>query len=166
MADHLGSHLDQVLPQRGQRPMFDRLGQCQGAHEIGEIVGQRDTLLPNCSTSAFVKGCRTPAVSGCLRRTRSVGVGQASGEETVGRCGWSVPAAMGIVAAAGWLPGVAWSVGSRGCGRPRHRRGGFATTWRWRWRVLSGDRRARRGLGQSGAVAGGGGRHPWSVSKT
>ncbi len=36
-------------------------------------------------TSEFVKGCRTPAVTGCLPRARSAGVGQASGEETAGR---------------------------------------------------------------------------------
>ena len=34
-----------------------------------------------------VKGCRTPAVSGWLPRSRSAGVGQASGEETAGRLG-------------------------------------------------------------------------------
>ena len=37
--------------------------------------------------SESVKGCRTPAVSVRLPRARSAGVGQASGEETVGRDG-------------------------------------------------------------------------------
>ena len=37
--------------------------------------------------SVVVKGCRTPAVTGCLRRARSAGVGQASGEETAGGSG-------------------------------------------------------------------------------
>ena len=35
-------------------------------------------------TAAFVKGCRTPAVTMRLRRTGLAGVGQASGEETAG----------------------------------------------------------------------------------
>ena len=35
--------------------------------------------------SGHVKGCRTPAVAGCLPRARLAGVGQASGEETAGR---------------------------------------------------------------------------------
>ena len=34
--------------------------------------------------SGIVKGCRTPAVTGRLRRAVSAGVGQASGEETAG----------------------------------------------------------------------------------
>ena len=37
--------------------------------------------------SESVKGCRTPAVYRCLPRSRSAGVGQASGEETAGRLG-------------------------------------------------------------------------------
>ena len=40
MADNFGPDLDQLLAQSGQRPVLDRLGQCQGAHEIGEIVSQ------------------------------------------------------------------------------------------------------------------------------
>ncbi len=35
--------------------------------------------------SGIVKGSRTPAVAGPVPRTRSAGVGEASGEETAGR---------------------------------------------------------------------------------
>ena len=38
-------------------------------------------------TSPLVKGCRTPAGYRRVRRARSAGVGQASGEETAGRDG-------------------------------------------------------------------------------
>ena len=40
MADDLGTNLDQLLPQAGQRPVLDRLGCRQGAQEVAEIVGQ------------------------------------------------------------------------------------------------------------------------------
>ena len=39
-ADDPGPNLHQLLLQRGQRPVLDRLRQSQGAHEVGEIVGQ------------------------------------------------------------------------------------------------------------------------------
>jgi hypothetical protein len=44
----------------------------------------------------FVKGCRTPAVTGWLRRARTAGVRQASREETAGRIDAVVLLAMGI----------------------------------------------------------------------
>ena len=44
MAHDLGTNLDQLLPQAGQRPLRDRLGQGQRPHEVGEIVGQRVQL--------------------------------------------------------------------------------------------------------------------------
>ncbi len=59
----------------------------------------------------------------------------------------------GDLTAAGWFSGVAWSAGSRGSGQPRDRRGGFATTLRWRRRVLLVELGARGGLEPSGAVA-------------
>ena len=40
MADDLGTNLDQLLLQAGQRPFRDRLGCCQGAQEVAEIVGE------------------------------------------------------------------------------------------------------------------------------
>ncbi len=52
--------------------------------------------------SASVKGCRTPAVTGWLRRVRSAGVGQASGEETAGRDGRGGAAGYGDLTA-GWV---------------------------------------------------------------
>ncbi len=67
--------------------------------------------------------------------------------------------------AAGWLPVVAWPCGSRGSGRPRQRRGGFATTLRCCRRVLLAELGARHGLEPSGAVAGGKGRHRARFSK-
>ena len=36
MADDLGTNLDQLLPQAGQRPVLDRLGCCQCAKEVAE----------------------------------------------------------------------------------------------------------------------------------
>ncbi len=55
-----------------------------------------------------MKGCRTPTVAGCLPRTRSAGVGQASGEETAGGLGAAVRPvrSMGI-----WLrQGGGWAI--------------------------------------------------------
>ena len=40
----LGPDLHQLLPQAGQRPLRDCLGQGQCPHEVGEIVGQRMQL--------------------------------------------------------------------------------------------------------------------------
>ena len=39
MADDLGSNLDQLLPQRGQRPVFHLLRQRKCPHEVAQIVG-------------------------------------------------------------------------------------------------------------------------------
>ena len=47
MADHLGTDLHQLLPQRGQRPVLDLLRQSQRPHEVGEIVGQGVKLQPD-----------------------------------------------------------------------------------------------------------------------
>lgn len=44
MADHLRTDLEQLLLQARQRPVFNRLGRCQPAQEIAEIVGQRMKL--------------------------------------------------------------------------------------------------------------------------
>ncbi len=82
--------------------------------------------------TACVKGCRTPAVSGCQPRDRSAGVGQASGEETAGviRLGGAGGSVYGDLTVAGWLAGIAGSAGWQGFGQRRHRRDGFATTFR------------------------------------
>ena len=47
MAHDLGADLDELLPQARQRPLLDRLGQCQRPHEVAEIVGQRMKLKPD-----------------------------------------------------------------------------------------------------------------------
>ncbi len=47
MVDDLGSDLDQLLPQRGQRPVLHLLRQGQGPHEVAQIVGQGVKLKPN-----------------------------------------------------------------------------------------------------------------------
>ena len=47
MTDNLGTDLDQLLPQRGQRPVFHFLRQRKRAHEVGRIVGQRMKLEMN-----------------------------------------------------------------------------------------------------------------------
>jgi hypothetical protein len=44
MSDDLGADLDQLLPDGGERPMLDLLRQCQGPHEVGEVVGERMKL--------------------------------------------------------------------------------------------------------------------------
>ncbi len=82
--------------------------------------------------SASVKGCRTPAVAGRLPRTRSAGVGQASGEETAGgiRLGGAAGSVYGDLTAAGWFSGGARSSGWQGCGQWRQWRSGIATTFR------------------------------------
>ncbi len=84
--------------------------------------------------SGFVKGCRTPAVTGWLVRTRSAGVGQASGEETAGRislCG-AACSVYGYLRLARWLWRIAASVGSGIFGEPRSWWDGLTTTLQWR----------------------------------
>jgi hypothetical protein len=114
------------------------------------------------ATSANVKGCRTPAVDGWLRRLASAGRCRTSlrgGNRGGIRRGGGAGAAYGDLTAAGRLWRVARSVGWRGCGQRRYRGGAFLTTWRCCSMVSFADPRACGGIGQSGAVAGGG-RHP------
>ena len=47
MADHPRADLDQLLAERGQRPVHHRSWQRHRAHEVGEIVGERVKLKPN-----------------------------------------------------------------------------------------------------------------------
>lgn len=47
MGDDLGPDLDQLLPDRGQRPVLYFLGQRQGTHEVGEVVRRSVKLEPN-----------------------------------------------------------------------------------------------------------------------
>ena len=47
MTDDLGSNLDQLLPQRRQRPMLHLFRQSQRPHEVGKIVGQGMELKPD-----------------------------------------------------------------------------------------------------------------------
>ena len=47
MADDLRPDLDQLLPDRRQRPVLHLLWQRQRRHEIGEIVGRGVKLKPN-----------------------------------------------------------------------------------------------------------------------
>ncbi len=76
------------------------------------------------------------------------------------RRGGSAGSVYGDLTAAGWLAGAAWFAGLRRSGRPRDRRGGVVTTWRWHWWVLLGEPGARGGLEPSATMAGVGGRHP------
>ena len=46
-ADDPGADLDQLLAQRGQRPLLDLLRQGQRAQEVGEVVGQGVELEPH-----------------------------------------------------------------------------------------------------------------------
>ena len=47
MADDLGTDLDQLLLEAGQRPVPDRFRCRQGAQEVAEIVGERMELKPD-----------------------------------------------------------------------------------------------------------------------
>jgi len=40
MPDHLGSYLDELVPECPKRPRLHRLGQCQTSQEIAEVVSQ------------------------------------------------------------------------------------------------------------------------------
>ena len=39
MADNFRTDLDQLLPQRRQRPLLHGIGQRQGTHEVAEAIG-------------------------------------------------------------------------------------------------------------------------------
>ena len=56
MPDYLGADLDQLLAQRGQRPVLDLLRQRQCAQEVAEIIGQRMELEPNRIVTEVVAG--------------------------------------------------------------------------------------------------------------
>ncbi len=110
---------------------------------------------------AVVKGCRTPVVAGRVPRTRSAGVGQASGEETAGGLGSAVRGvwSMGILRRQGVCRSLR-DLLDREDPVGRETDGpGVATALRWRWRVLQVELGARGGLEPSGTVAGVGGRH-------
>lgn len=47
VADDLRADFHQPIPQRCLRPVADRLGQHQGAQEVGQVVGQRVQLQPH-----------------------------------------------------------------------------------------------------------------------
>jgi len=47
MADHFRTDLDQLFPQRRERPVLDLLWQSKRPHEVGEIVGQGMKLEPD-----------------------------------------------------------------------------------------------------------------------
>ncbi len=47
MSHNLGTDLDQLLPQRGQRPVLDLLRQRQCPQEVAEIISERMELKPD-----------------------------------------------------------------------------------------------------------------------
>ncbi len=47
VSDALDTNLDQLLPQRRQRPMLHLFRQSQRPHEVGKIVGQGMELKPD-----------------------------------------------------------------------------------------------------------------------
>jgi hypothetical protein len=47
VADHLGSNLDQFLPQCGHRPVLHFFRESQRSHEVAEIVGECMKLQPD-----------------------------------------------------------------------------------------------------------------------
>ena len=60
MADHLRADLDQLLPERGQRPVRHRPWQRQRAHEVGEVVGERVKLKPDLVVAELLAGEARP----------------------------------------------------------------------------------------------------------
>ncbi len=52
LSHDLRADLDELLPKRRQRPVFDLLRQRQGAQEVAEIIGERMELEP-AATSVF-----------------------------------------------------------------------------------------------------------------
>ena len=48
LADDLCADLDQLLLEAGQRPVLDRLGCCERAQEVAEVVGESVKLMANC----------------------------------------------------------------------------------------------------------------------
>ena len=56
MSDDLGPDLDQLLPDRGQRPVLDLFRQCQGPHEVCEFVGQGMKLEPDLVVAELAAG--------------------------------------------------------------------------------------------------------------
>jgi len=47
MSHNLGTDLDQLLPQRGQRPVLDLLRQRQCSQEVAKIISERMELKPD-----------------------------------------------------------------------------------------------------------------------
>jgi len=60
MVDDLGTDLDQFLPQRGQRPVFDLLRQCKRPHEVAQIVSQGMKLQANLVVAELAAGQPCP----------------------------------------------------------------------------------------------------------
>ena len=51
---------NQLLPERRQRPARHRAWQGQGAHEVGEVVGQRVKLKPDLVVAELLAGEARP----------------------------------------------------------------------------------------------------------
>ncbi len=60
MPDDLGTDLHQFLPQRGQRPVFHRLGQGKRSQEVAQVVGQRMKLEPDLVVAEAMTGQSGP----------------------------------------------------------------------------------------------------------
>ncbi len=83
MSHDLRADLDELLPKRRQRPVFDLLRQCQGAQEVAEIIGERMELEPDLVVAETVASAFLDPLLGCapalielrhaLRRTGQVG---------------------------------------------------------------------------------------------
>ena len=55
MADNFRTDLDQLLPQRRQRPLLHGIGQRQGTHEVAEVIGEC-MQLGNVPISVEIRG--------------------------------------------------------------------------------------------------------------
>ncbi len=65
MSHDFRADLDQLLPERRQRPVLNRLRQRQGAQEVAEVIGERMELWPEkARTEAGALVSRLVAYSG------------------------------------------------------------------------------------------------------
>ncbi len=60
MAGHLRADLDQLLPERGQRPVRNRPWQGQRPHQVGENVGKGVKLKPDLVVAQPLAGEARP----------------------------------------------------------------------------------------------------------
>jgi len=60
MADHLGSYLDELVPERSKRPLFHGLGQCKPSEKIADVVSQSEQLKADLIIHKIMAGKSSP----------------------------------------------------------------------------------------------------------